>query len=360
MNEKNKALIEKLLLHMRVAVGDLPEPKDEGDEVKRVKQLKYFPVRDENGRFAAGKGEWKEVEVDIPIENINKELRRRKDCQPNYLVYWAAINEQGHVHHDTYAICHANLTRPGVPNPKFIINRLQFESRTKKGHADREILEAYMEYLSYRSPYRTAFAVKGGKRIIDEGYAVFNCNIPGNLMGAAMLCTRMMWEYPAIPVIWYELVKNGAHPDIAYLHAYQVTSVDMKTLSIKGLCTHTPLNGNAFTQDCALNFINHKPVNALDKPYNKHHYYRPMHSLFGYHDPHYYENKSYLSDRLNDIKKLATGKAAAKNINPFARANGDKNVVPIDAFCKHWAPVLIEEYAKLMANADAENERKAA
>ena len=345
MNKKNLALINRLMTAMRVAVGDQLPPAGEEGEI--VKKRMYVPVRDKNGRFAAGQGEWKEVEV--KIHAIDAEFRRRQDCKPNYLVYWAAINEQGHIHHDTYAICHANLTRPGVKNPKFIINRLQWGWKSGRAYAPLDTREAYLEYLSYRSPYRKAFAIKGGKKILDDGYAVFNTNIPGNLMAAAMLSVRMMWEYPGVPFIWHELVKNGVHPDVAYLHAYQVQCHDLENVTINiGLCSHTPINGNVFSKEFATNFVKHNPVNAINKNYNVCHAYRGMHNLFGPYEAIYYANKSYLSEHLADIGRRALQKVEKKNINPFANADEKKDAIPAKRFCELWAPILIDNYKEIL------------
>jgi hypothetical protein len=344
MNKKNLALINRLMTAMRVAVGDELPPVDEEGEI--VKKRMYIPVRDQYGRFAAGQGEWKEVEV--KIHAIDAEFRRRRDCQPHYLVYWAAINEQGQIHHDTYAICHAMLTRPGVKNPKFIINRLQWGWKSGKAVAPRDTLEAYLEYLSYRSPYRKAFAIKGGKKILDDGYAVFNTNIPGNLMAAAMLSVRMMWEYPGVPFIWHELVKNGVHPDVAYLHSYQVQCKDFETLTTVGIGSHSPINGSGFSKQFATNFVKHNPVNAIDKNYNVYHVYNGMFTLFGYSKNVYYANESYLSEHLPDIGKRALQKVEKKNINPFANAGGKRDAIPAKRFCELWAPILIDNYKEIL------------
>lgn len=345
MNKKNLALINRLMTAMRVAVGDELPPVEEA-KMEIIKKRIYVPARDQYGRFSAGQGEWKEV--DVKINPINDEFRRRNDCKPNYLVYWAAINEQGHIHHDTYAICHATLTRPGVKNPKFIINRLQWGWKSGKAVAPRDTLEAYLEYLSYRSPYRKAFAIKGGKKILDDGYAVFNTNIPGNLMAAAMLSVRVMWEYAGIPFIWHELVKNGVHPDVAYLHAYQVKCKDFDTLTTVGIASHSPINGNGFSKQFATNFVKHNPVNAINRNYNVYHAYSGMHNLFGSNQSVYYNNVSYLSEYLENIGRRALQKVEKKNINPFANAGEKKDAIPAKRFCELWAPILIENYKEIL------------
>lgn len=336
-----KELIAKLHKFMRVACGDDPEPEDD-----RVED--FHPKRDERGRFM-------KKPPQLKIEPIEREFKRNDGVRRHSRNYWASICKDGHCWSSVYNICFAdmhgrNATQAGKLGEMAVIGlRINTENHLSlKGRWPDAVEISYLNYLANRSPYQDAFISKDGKKMWEDKYVFFTPDIAGNMLVAAMCAVRMIVEFPWIPVVWQELVKNNVPDDIAYMHAYQITASDEGKVTVSFTAGHSSWSGGTFDKKAALNFIRHNPILIGKETYNNHREYAGMNYLFGDNFREYVgyngHSDSFLYDRLDDVKALASGKKPSKN--PFQKA--EASVVEIPDFCKHWAPILNAEYIKAL------------
>jgi hypothetical protein len=256
---------------------------------------------------------------------------------PNYLVYWAVIDEKGETYHDSSWQCHVGLNYSEGVQKYFLLNRLQF-GNAKRPLPD-EIIDEYLLYITKHSPYKDAFYRKGGKKVREYGYVVMDTTVPANYMASALVALRMIWEYPGIPFLWSKLVKEGVHPDVAYCHAYQVSCNDLKTVSTNESWSHTSWDGHQFTNKMVKNFIRNK-IKVKNAPYVEGGKYAPMCFMYG--DP---AAVSYLRDKTLACHEQAKKKKKGTN-NIFNQGNQRDNV-NVDDFIPLWAEMLKENYGNV-------------
>lgn len=250
--------------------------------------------------------------------------------------------------------CHAGLSYPNIDrkNQKvaFIFSKDMSSSYNKHHPVSEENKNNFLKWLTTNSPYRSAFAKKGGKAVNDFGYVVVDPNgIPANLMSGALIAHRMLWEYNgSIITIWAELVKCGVDPAIAFYHAHQVNTQDHTYISRIdwNLAGHNCLSGRVFTKETVLNFKNgvHKnPLKEWQDPSNAWRY-SPVTGLWNGDKG----KDSFLSNKLPKIYELAKRKVKIdKKINPFPKPGENvdlRDKVLITDFCPLWAQLLNEEY----------------
>lgn len=339
MNQEE--LIAKLHKFMRVACGDDPEPADD-----RVEE--YHPKRDERGR-------WMKKPPVLKIEPINRKFKRNQGVSVTGRNYWASICKDGHCWSSTYNICFADMGdykwAAGKQGEMAVIGlRINTGYHKRTTPWPDEIEVAYLHYLANVSPYKDAFISKDGKKMWEDKYVFFTPDIAGNMLCAAMCAVRMIVEYPWIPVVWNELVKNDVDPDIAYIHAYQITVSDDGKVNIKFTASHSSWAGGTFSKQAALNFIKHNPVGIKDKNYNDYRQYNGMCYLFGDNFPEYVPwqgaANSFLFSSLNSVYNNSKDELKKGNINPFNGGGGQ--AVRIEKFCANWSRLLNAEYIRLL------------
>lgn len=255
---------------------------------------------------------------------------------PNYLVYWAVIDEKGNTYHDNSWQCHVGLNYAEV-GKYILLNRLQF------GYAKRplpdEIIDEYLMYITKHSPYKDAFYRKGGKKVREYGYVVMDTTVPANYMASALVALRMIWENPGIPFLWSKLVKEGVHPDVAYCHAYQVNCPDLKTVGTHPCNSHTSWDGGRFIKKMVKNFITNN-IQVKNASYIEGGKYAPMCFMYGEG-----QQGSYLNAKTLACHEQAKKKKKATN-NIFNQGNQRDNV-NVDDFIPLWAEMLKQNYGNV-------------
>jgi hypothetical protein len=263
----------------------------------------------------------------------------------NGLVYWAVIGQNGETHHDPSQQCHVGLNSTNGVERWFLLNRLQFGYNPRP--VSDEIIDAYLLYLTKQSPYRDAFYRKGGKTVREYGYVVMDTTAPANQMSSALVAVRMIWEWSGtIPFVWYQLVRQGVHPDVAYCHAYQVECKDHENVSTnRGVYSHTSWGGNSFTKGQVKNYLTNNMVNANAPYYNKG-LYAPMTRLYGNFPKglsgYEWTPGSYLQAGIPAIAEQAKSKKVGTR-NVF-KMGIEEETVKVGDFFPLWAEFLKKSY----------------
>jgi len=137
-----------------------------------------------------------------------------------------------------------------------------------KGHPFKEAQYEYVNYLVNHSPYADAFITKDPEFILKYGY-VLDASAPNRILVGACFATRQEWEKPFRAEAYYEFLKAGLVPDVAFIFGSQCSQY--KDGKIKfGLTSgdHNFFQNGHASDKCLLNFIKHTPQFA-GKPYSE-------------------------------------------------------------------------------------------
>jgi hypothetical protein len=276
---------------------------------------------------------------------IEKLIKRLNDSPITASVaYWGGVDAAGHVQKATNTVCHAQLGYWGQAS-EFIASRIQWKNNEFRPLPNK-VVDDYLFWLTSRSPYTKAFVLKGGKKIRKLGYLVVRTDIPANLLAGALFAHRAITEHKgSIALCWWHLKEAGLHPDLAFCHAHQIGSYDHEHVQIaqrKGW--HVAWNGDS-PKKTILAFKNRKPLGSVLPKYNSYDVgyqpYAPVQGMWG--EDHGAGKEVQIEQVMKAVKDDGVIK---KPVNPFAAGNMGQVRVPLDAFCKLWVPILIEEYGK--------------
>jgi len=117
--------------------------------------------------------------------------------------------------------CHASLKRFASEGAREGLVDLQYvlDSYHKAGSGcftNEQEEVAYIDYLANRSPWREAFLTKNANTIHKEG-AVLSAEVPANVVGAACIAGRQLWEYSYSIKAFNDLVEKDMKESVAFL-----------------------------------------------------------------------------------------------------------------------------------------------
>lgn len=122
--------------------------------------------------------------------------------------------EGGIIKHSYSGACHAGLCLANGGSV-CVISSLQYPDRRKKYPEGFE--ERWLDYLMNRSPFSDYFIEKDAKAAIEKSYVVVTSEAPSNLMAAALVCTRHLWEKPYSIYGFNKLLRFNCQEDMAFL-----------------------------------------------------------------------------------------------------------------------------------------------
>lgn len=293
----------------------------------------------------------KVCEDGVHIPKLGGLVKRSKGLRANYSI----LNGKGFNKYCGNQACHAELNHSAVDDAKFIIHRIQMECRDSNWGSmtpvpTKEMDRAFIRWLTMFSPWRKCFVIKGGKKCLKLGYLVVRTDLPHNLVCSALIAARLLTEYYVQVKVWYHLVNNGVHPSVAFMFAHQVNDFGDSYVSLSINNCHHPIDGCSFTRNHLVNFVTNNPVNAngydsRDALANAKRY-TPIFNLWGGEKIGWVNGFVYKSKLREDALKICEGRRKGKqSSNPFK--NLGKIEVPLEEFCKEWAPMIIKEVGEL-------------
>lgn len=183
-----------------------------------------------------------------------------------------------------------------------------------------KVERAYLEYALHQSPYAGVLGEKYGS-VTDSRVFVGDAESPCNVMLGAFLMLRYPHEHYTArkSTIWYDFVKRGMHPDLAYVSSqFFMYEGNKKTIHQDGT-SHSLLNlgyAQGYSNVIAHNFINRNSVQETE-PYKTSMKYDNI-------DNRWYDKKMErkVPNYYNIINKAfkEAGNTSKKNNNPFAKA----------------------------------------
>lgn len=201
--------------------------------------------------------------------------------------------------------------------PVAVVNQLQTEYRQFHSALPKDAVRAYLDWVVNRSVFSTTFLEHDVDKIIQEGVWVTRCDIPGNVMVAAMTCLRALTENDRScksGEVFFPLVKAGCTEDFAFVVGHFMHGDELKaSLYDSHHCIFDLSNLKIRT---VINFLSKKFVNPRISCYSVDRNYTGVHSLFG-DGGDLFTNwlvKAYKSivDDVQELKK--------KDTNPFQTA----------------------------------------
>ena len=145
------------------------------------------------------------------------------------------------------------------------------ETTLDKEHDDME--RTFLEWLLFHSPFKGGLLPDTAEGAREHRVLMGDVDKPANLMGAALMSTRIFNEHPASLTMWWTFVKNGLHPSIAFAFSHRLYIDTSKKIG-QHIPSHTGcFNGNlgvsyydsatrgAAAEDYLLNFLQGKIIN---------------------------------------------------------------------------------------------------
>lgn len=139
-----------------------------------------------------------------------------------------------------------------------------------KEHDDME--RTFLEWLLFHSPFKGGLLPDTAEGAREHRVLMGDVDKPSNLMGAALMSTRIFNEHPTSLTMWWTFVKNGLHPSIAFAFAHRLYITDKKTIG-QYIPSHTGCFNGSLTsyqvkapslEDYLLNFLQGKAINLED------------------------------------------------------------------------------------------------
>lgn len=273
--------------------------------------------------------------MDKVLENARKEWAKLHPAHINAVasIGWIAKDK---VSYYWDGACHAALQRMGGYSgveitSKEIISVFSGIQKNKtsldKEHDDME--RTFLEWLLFHSPFKGGLLSDTAEDARKYRVLMGDVDKPSNLMGAALMSTRIFNEHPTSLTMWWTFVKNGLHPNIAFAFAHRLYITDKKTIGpyIPGHtgCFNGQLNGNGYygsavkcsLEEYLLNFLQGRVINS-EKSYRESSA-GAISSFKLWAGPNKDANGAPKVEEVYELLKKAAGSGGVSK-NPFAKA----------------------------------------
>lgn len=179
----------------------------------------------------------KSLRLLVKREKEFKEKAKSHGFNVNVVSGWA---DEKDVSVADYHYCHASMDGRyhNMKEPKVLFSQVQ------KNVVGWKPIRVYFEWLFNYSPFAPCFITKGASRALNERVIAFNPEQPSNLVGGALIASRLGTErYTASYriagrlLMWHRLVELGVHPSLAFTlsHVPSVTKLKGSDLNIRGV-----------------------------------------------------------------------------------------------------------------------------
>jgi len=150
--------------------------------------------------------------------------------------------------------------------PVVIANRMQTDKNSQKS-CGWEHIERYYSFLFNDSVFSDCYVTKDVERCFDKGITV-RTDLPANLVVAACIATRQVWEYPEIGRSVSNLIKWGVEPRKAHLVGHHLIVRDNGTYTPHRRGGHVAIYGDRMGPKNIENFLEGRLPKGEDYPYN--------------------------------------------------------------------------------------------
>lgn len=249
-----------------------------------------------------------------------KDKQKGRDYTTNALVRF--IYEDEKKSYNASHVCHFHL-RDAHRGCALLLNSLQDGS----GYGEGRLLTpeeewAYIDWLINRSPYESVFSDKDAVKALADNMLECRTDVPNNLLAAALVASRRLWEYPVVVRVQQDLISEGLHADLAYLFAHSAsTTMDRKLINWgNGDRGHCSLRPDFMGPVEVKNFIQHKLAHP-GKLYKDDVYYASYDTMYG--------KKAYadisLTKRVHSQFNYKQDALKDSGLNPFVKSIPNKN-----------------------------------
>ena len=199
---------------------------------------------------------------------------------------------------------------------------------------EKDITPMWAEYLAQVSPFRSAFFSECLPHVNSTKNLVIDLEQPCNLVSCSAISTRFSYEASHTTngkkgVMWYELVKAGMDPNLAYMVALSTTINGDRAEKVSGITTAI---GHSFTRclgdKFVANFLTDAKSESVDK-FSDIKFYKDTYKLFGESNRDVYNFNNILQSIFN--KKIGEEKKQ-EYTNPFASRPSHGDYKDLKAF----------------------------
>jgi hypothetical protein len=206
----------------------------------------------------------------------------------------------------------------------------------------KEVAIKYYDWIANRSPYAEAFVSKDAEQIINDAMVVVTSDVDGRIVVGGLMAARAISELHRIPQVWYDLVENGVHENVAFVFAHLLSTDDKCSsifLKVQGNSNHTAIYRDCESDEYYLNFIHgrHRNHSTLRKE-NYGYVIQPHWQVEGH--PTKLEVVKDFGKWFNNLKV----EKVVKGTNPFAPAKSTTRQLNYKDAIKQVAAYLIEGY----------------
>lgn len=182
----------------------------------------------------------------------------------------------GKTHLSTNQACHAGLSDIGKAGSEAVVSALMKPAAGKMLEEEEALY--FLDWLLNESPYSSTFITKSAEEALFYKATISSSHHPANLMGAGMVATRSLWEFPEVARYFVDMGKAGVQKDLSFFLAYMLSCNFKREGKAswdqfdRGHCAMRPdiMNGKGL-----FNYLNHNVVNPKD------HYHKTT-SYYGY------------------------------------------------------------------------------
>ena len=289
---------------------------------------------------------WEQMQAAVTKGWIDPKTNGKIKRSASGVAYITFVMTDGSIHHSINQACHAGLMiiyeDHGKLTPKYVVSRIQWENNYGEKLSNK-CVDAFLRWLTCKSPYAKVFITKGGKSNRKRGFLAVRTDVPSNLMAGALFASRMITEHQGmIARAWYEMQKRGVHPAIAFCLAHEFDCNDGKWIIKKPISWHVALPGGHMSHNYILSFKNGVHVSP-NEYYNEHKTYNRVHALWG---EEYGNAPKNLKEIINKSLEGAKEAVVGKIVNPFKQNAREREGSRLDLFMDLFCPAIIEYYGK--------------
>jgi hypothetical protein len=172
------------------------------------------------------------------------------------------ITPTGHIGGTEESVCHHYMRKKA----RFVINGLQDGTSFGKNPGrilPKEVELWFVDYILNRSAYEAVFVEKDAAKALETRLTVVSGAHPGNLVGAACVALRRLWECVYVVRAAYDLVQAGVPEDLAFIigHTIQAPSNiehDTQVSWTANLNWHTSIDASYMGFKELKNWMKHK------------------------------------------------------------------------------------------------------
>ena len=175
----------------------------------------------------------------------------------------------------------------------------------------------YLHWLANESAYSSAFISKNSEEMVEKGVAIFDVNIPSNIMVGAIIATRCVHESTYVANLWFDLIKAGVSGSMAFLYAHSLKPQNGKSGLVvdKHDNSHQSLSTSGTDASYIKSFLSSSPQ-FVNQSYKESNTYGSIYRTWGDSGAAYNKEPwliNYLKANLKSTKDTNVN-------NPFAKA----------------------------------------